>query len=120
MRSYTRNFNFEDQMNPMQLIWLLDMDKKLYSAISNLFYSPFRPAPILQNMMVEFNIFKIDYFNNYILDLFAENSITKLEFNPKELKKKFMWQALNHFNEFVVKRAEQQMKLAVHFMSQDY
>jgi len=57
----------------MQLKWLLDMDAKLYAAISNIFYSPFRPAPILQNMVVESNIFNIDYFSKYLNDLFQEN-----------------------------------------------
>ena len=47
IKHVSRTFNREDKMPLMQLLWLLDMDKKLYAAISNIFYSPFRPAPIL-------------------------------------------------------------------------
>jgi hypothetical protein len=36
------------------------MDKKLYAAVSNIFHSPFRPAPVLESMVVEFNVFKLD------------------------------------------------------------
>jgi len=49
------------------------MDEKLYAAMSNIFYSPLRPAPILQNMMVEANIFNIDHFSKYLRSLFEEN-----------------------------------------------
>ena len=47
---------------PVQLLWLLKIDGLLDEAISNTYYSPFRPAPILQNFKMEFNILKIDSF----------------------------------------------------------
>lgn len=89
----------------MQLKWLLDMDTKMYAAISNIFYSPFRPAPILQNMIVEPNIFKIDSFSRYLKELFDENSITRLDHQFSLIRKKFLRQALVYFNEVVVRRA---------------
>ena len=32
---------------PIELLWLLKIDSLLIDAISNIFFSPFRPAPIL-------------------------------------------------------------------------
>ena len=47
---------------PVELLWLLKIDGLLIEAISNMYYSPFRPAPILENFKMEFNILKIDSF----------------------------------------------------------
>ena len=41
---------------PIELLWLIKMDELLRDAISSLYYSPFRPAPILQNFKMVFNV----------------------------------------------------------------
>ena len=51
---------------PIQLLWLIKMTELLDEAISNAYYSPFRPAPILENFQMEFNILKIDSFKTYL------------------------------------------------------
>ena len=45
------------------------MTELLDEAISNNYYSPFRPAPILENFQMEFNILKIDSFKPYLQGL---------------------------------------------------
>ena len=52
----------KDIESPIELLWILKIDELLDEAISNVFYSPFRPAPILENFKMEFNILKIDSF----------------------------------------------------------
>ena len=54
---------------PVQLLWLLKMDDLLIDAISSLYYSPFRPAPILETFKMEFNVLFIDEFRTYLKGL---------------------------------------------------
>ena len=42
------------------------MDERVADAVANIFYSPFRPASILKNLRVEFNIYFIEGFDEYM------------------------------------------------------
>ena len=53
----------------MQLVWLLEMDQKILAGIQDAFCSPFRPAEILRNMRVEFNIWRMNAFQSYLQSL---------------------------------------------------
>jgi len=90
------------------------MDEKLLDAISNLFCSPFNPAPILENLRMELNIFNISYFEHVIQKDIADSRTTLL-FEPKPLAKKLLRGCLDFFNENVVRKSKQQSKLAIHF-----
>ena len=57
-----RKVNDSDSEPSTQLLWMLHMDELLLEAIGHLFHSPFRPAHILKQLRMEFNIFKIDDF----------------------------------------------------------
>ena len=61
--------NESDQEPPIQLLWMMHMDKLLLEAISHLFCSPFRPAAILKELRIEFNIFKINDFKQFLHSL---------------------------------------------------
>ena len=54
--------NTVEEDAPVQLLWLLKIDDLLKEAIQNVYYSPFRPAPILENFRMEFNILQINSF----------------------------------------------------------
>lgn len=76
---------------------------------------------MLSNLRAEFNIWHIAEFQDFLNAMHMEdNHLVKLNHEWEPLAKKFMSQALTHFNRVVVKREEQQMKLAVHFYKQNY
>ena len=100
-----RKVNTKTAPPSVQMMWLLDMDMKLRQAMSNVFCSPFRPAPILKNMIAEFNIFKMPFFDKYLDSVYVD-VMDHLPFHPEATRKKFLPKALKHFNDVVVCRRE--------------
>ena len=74
---------------PVELLWLLKIDALLTEAISNMYFSPFRPAPILQNFKMEFNILKIDSFQNYFARFKSQGSID-IDYNLGHYRSKLL------------------------------
>ena len=91
---------------PVQLLWMLKIDALLDEAISNVYYSPFRPAPILQNFKMEFNILKIDSFQRYIKSLLPDK-LMSVDHDLRFYRSKLMKGMLDFFNDQVVKRYDQ-------------
>ena len=56
---------YEEKEPPAELLWMIKLDEKIYQGISNVFHSPFRPAPILKSLQMEFNVLYIDKFNAF-------------------------------------------------------
>ena len=56
----------------MQLLWLLRMDEMIEQAIASRYYSPFKPAPILESFQMEFNILFIPVYRRYLKTLRPE------------------------------------------------
>lgn len=83
---------------PVELLWLLKIDGLLIEAISNMYYSPFRPAPILENFKMEFNILKIDSFQDYLKSLQPEGTID-VTYNLGHYRSKLLKGMLDFFNE---------------------
>ena len=74
------------------------MSDLLQEAISNWCYSPFKPAPILENFKMEFNILKIDAFHDY-LETMLTTEIVKLSSEFCFYRSKLMAGMLRIFNE---------------------
>ena len=64
-----RKVNESDEEPSTQLLWMLHMDELLLEAITHMFHSPFRPAHILKQLRMEFNIFKITAFHPFLQGL---------------------------------------------------
>ena len=79
------------------------MDKLLLEAISHLFCSPFRPAAILKQLRIEFNIFKVNDFKQFLNSLLPQEPIA-LDFDPEYIRDKLMRGMLDYFNKHVVDR----------------
>ena len=106
--------NESDREAPVQLLWMMHMDKLLLEAISNLFCSPFRPAAILKQLRIEFNIFKINDFKTSLQSLLPQEP-TVYEHNPDYIRDKLMPGMLKYFNEHVVDRKTQKTNIALRF-----
>ena len=81
------------------------MDDRVSDAISNIFFSPFRPASILRNLRVEFNIYFIEAFDEYMSKT-LKPTIEEVPHPPEPMRKKLMRGCLTYFNEHVCKRAD--------------
>ena len=95
--------NESDQEPPIQLLWMMHMDKLLLEAISHLFCSPFRPAAILKELRIEFNIFKINDFKQFLHSLLPQEPIM-FDFDSDFIRDKLMPGMLHYFNKHVVDR----------------
>ena len=60
---------------PIELLWLIKIDEMLYDALSNISYTPFNPAPIMENFQMEFNIMNVEAYQGYLNSLKSEYPI---------------------------------------------
>ena len=98
-----RKVNESDSEPSTQLLWMLHMDELLLEAISHLFCSPFRPAHILKQLRMEFNIFKINDFQEFLHSLLPAEPIElpcDLDFKRDKLRRGM----LAYFNTHVINR----------------
>ena len=82
---------------------MLHMDELLLEAISHLFHSPFRPAHILKQLRMEFNIFKINDFQSFLHSLLPEQPI-ELPFDSDYKRTKLRRGMLHYFNTRVINK----------------
>jgi hypothetical protein len=99
---------------PVQLLWLLRMDDLLKDAISSLYYTPFKPAPILETFKMEFNVLFIDEFRKYLKSL-RSNKVTFVDHEFEYCRTKLMHGMLAHFNKIAISRTDYQTHLAIRF-----
>ena len=109
-----RKVNEDDAEPSTQLLWMLHMDELMLEAIGHLFHSPFRPAPILAQLRMEFNIFKIDHFREWLHGLLPVGGI-ELPFDLDFKRSKLRRGMLVHFNNHVINKVAQQANLALRF-----
>ena len=104
---------------PVQLEWLLKMDELLYTAISHLFHTPFRPAPILKSLKNEFNILKMPNFRKK-LEFLQDKSLNNDPFIPPIIRSKIPRSTLHYLNNELVCSKQIYLELAVLFADQVY
>mmetsp|Transcript_35341 Transcript_35341/g.46508 ORF Transcript_35341/g.46508 Transcript_35341/m.46508 type:complete len:83 (+) Transcript_35341:51-299(+) len=73
------------------------MTDLLKEAVSNWYWSPFKPAPILENFKMEFNILRIDAFYEH-LDSLRTTQIVKLKSDFCFYRSRLMRGMLRMFN----------------------
>lgn len=111
--------DFEKIDVPVQLEWLLKMDELLYTAISHLFHTPFRPAPILKSLKNEFNILKLPNFRAK-LEFLQDKSLNGDVFIPPCIRSKIPRSTLHYLNNELVCSKQIYLELAVLFADQVY
>ena len=90
------------------------MDEMLKQAISSRHYSPFRPAPILANFQMEFNILFIPSFRKYLKTL-RPQSLAKVTHDFRYYRSKLLGGMIRYFNKLVGQRHEDHVHLAIRF-----
>ena len=104
----------EKKEPPIQLLWILKMSDLLKEAISNWYWSPFKPAPILENFKMEFNILRVDAFYE-LLNGLRTTEIVKLKSDFCFYRSRLMRGMLALFNHQARSRYDYQGHLAIRF-----
>lgn len=99
---------------PVQLLWILKMDELLKEAIASTFHSPFKPAEILQNLRMEFNIMNIKKFRRNLEAINPENIVTLVE-EDDWIRSRLLQGTVDYFNEKVASRNDVYSQLAIRF-----
>ena len=90
------------------------MSDLLKEAISNWYWSPFKPAPILENFKMEFNILRIEAFHELLSSL-RTTEIVKLKSDFCFYRSRLMRGMLALFNHQARSRYDYQGHLAIRF-----